>query len=95
MTVLLGSTVGPAESCIKPIKKDIPDEVLRIDPESSDLNDVDILLLGHKVSGIYQKLPNLRLIIGLQAGVDTILNDSELPFNVPIFFSNRFSLGFS
>ncbi|MEE2957301.1 MAG: glyoxylate/hydroxypyruvate reductase A [Pseudomonadota bacterium] len=84
MTVLLGSTVGSAEKWIEPIKKELPDEVLRNDLESSDLNDVDILLLGHKVSGIYQKLPNLQLIIGLQAGVDTILNDPELPFHVPI-----------
>ncbi len=89
MTVLLVSTVGPKESWIELLTEAMPDEVIRADPDAADLNDVDVALVAHARDGVYARLANLRLIIGLQAGVDSLLTDPGLPPDIPIVRAGR------
>jgi glyoxylate/hydroxypyruvate reductase A len=84
MSVLLASTVGPAERWIGPLRAALAGEDFRTDPEADDLSDVDVALFAHKAPGLYARLPNLRLIIALQAGIDSLLSDPELPPDIPI-----------
>lgn len=84
MSILLASTIGPAERWIEPLRTALPGEEIRTDPTTSDLSDVEVALFGHKAPGLYARLPNLKLIIGLQAGVDSLLNDPELPPDIPL-----------
>ena len=89
MSVLLASTVGAAERWISSLQEALPQEEFRTDPNASDLSDVDVALFAHKEPGLYARLPNLRLIIALQAGVDSLLSDPELPKDIPITRAGR------
>lgn len=89
MTVLLVSTVGPKEPWLELLSAALPDEVIRTDPEAPDLSDVDVALVAHARAGVFRRLPGLRLIIGLQAGVDSLLGDPDLPPDIPIVRAGR------
>lgn len=89
MTVLLVSTVGPTEPWIELLSEAMQGEVLRTDADAPDLDDVDVALVAHARAGVYRRLPNLRLIIGLQAGVDSLLADPDLPPGIPIVRAGR------
>lgn len=89
MTVLLVSAVGPTERWIELLNKAMPGEVVRADPDAPDLDDVDVALVAHARAGVYRRLPGLRLIIALQAGVDSLLADPDLPPGIPIARAGR------
>jgi len=84
MSILLASTIGPPDRWITPIKDALPNEDLKTNIEADDLSKVDVALFAHKVPGVFARLPNLKLIIGLQAGVDSLLADPELPADIPV-----------
>jgi glyoxylate/hydroxypyruvate reductase A len=89
MAVLLASTVGPIERWVEALRRVMPDEDLRTDTDAAGLDDIDVALFGHKAPGVFPRLGNLRLIIGLQAGVDSLLSDPELPPDIPIVRAGR------
>ena len=89
MSVLLASTVGAAARWINSLREALPQEEFCTDPNAADLGDVDVALFAHKEPSLYARLPNLRLIIALQAGVDSLLSDPELPNDIPIVRAGR------
>lgn len=90
MSILLASTVGPPARWIEPIRAALPaDEIFRTDPDAPDLSDVEVALFARKAPGIYARLPNLRLIIALQAGIDSLLDDPDLPVDIPVTRAGR------
>ena len=68
------------------------DSLLRLDPELAlaewpdvgDPADVDIAMVWQMPHGELARLPNLRLIISMSAGVDHVLQDPELPAGIPV-----------
>jgi len=84
MAVLLASTVGPHEPWEKALRDAMPEEDLRIYPDVESLADIDVALFAHRRPGVFPRLNNLKLIVGLQAGVDSLLTDPELPADIPI-----------
>jgi glyoxylate/hydroxypyruvate reductase len=62
----------------------MPGVDFRTDPDAGSLDDVEVALCAKARPGLYSRLPNLKLIVGLQAGVDSLLNDPELPPGIPI-----------
>jgi glyoxylate/hydroxypyruvate reductase A len=89
MSVLLASTVGPAARWIEALRAALPEEEFRTDPDAEDLSDVDVALFAKREPGIYSRLPSLRLIVALQAGVDSLLEDPELPRDIPLTRAGR------
>lgn len=91
MTVLLASVIGPMKPWVDVLRPALAavGEELRTDPESDSLDDVDVALFAHKVPGLFPRLHNLRLIVGLQAGVDSLLSDPELQPGIPIVRAGR------
>jgi glyoxylate/hydroxypyruvate reductase A len=89
MSVLLASTVGPADRWIGALREALPGEKFRTDADADNLEDVDIALLAKKAPGLYARLPSLRLIIALQAGIDSLLDDPELPRDIPVTRAGR------
>jgi glyoxylate/hydroxypyruvate reductase len=83
MAVLLASTIGPAGPWEKALREAMPEVELRTDPEEGPLDDIDVALCARPRPGLFPRLANLKLIIGLQAGVDSLLNDPELPSDIP------------
>jgi glyoxylate/hydroxypyruvate reductase A len=89
MTVLLASTVGPQARWEEALRPLLDGEALRTDPDADDLDDVDVALLAHRRPGLFPRLRNLKLIVALQAGVDSLLADPELPPDIPVVRAGR------
>ncbi len=53
-------------------------------PDVGDPAEIDIAMVWHMPHGELAKLPNLRLIISMAAGVDHVLLDPGLPPDIPI-----------
>ncbi len=56
----------------------------RVWPEVGDPGDIEAALVWKAPAGELRKYPNLRLIINLGAGVDSIVADRTLPAGIPI-----------
>ena len=84
MAVLLASAVGPVAPWEKALREAMPGEDLRTDPEAASLDDIDVVVFGHGRPGLFPRLTKLKLIVALQAGVDSLLKDPELPDGVPM-----------
>jgi glyoxylate/hydroxypyruvate reductase A len=62
----------------------LPGREIRVWPEAGDKAASDYALGWHPEPGLLARLPNLRLIVSLGAGVDHVLRDPALPSGVPI-----------
>ncbi|MBS0338628.1 MAG: glyoxylate/hydroxypyruvate reductase A [Proteobacteria bacterium] len=56
----------------------------RVWPEVGDPRDIEAALVWKAPEGELRKFPNLKLIINLGAGVDSIVKDPTLPEGIPI-----------
>jgi len=83
MALLLSPQPGTGDIWRRAFAAAMPELDVRIWPEIGNPADINIAAVGAMPAGALAKLPNLRLILSLTAGVDTLLGDSTLP-NVPI-----------
>ena len=57
---------------------------LRVYPDIGDYKDIDFAIAWQAPLGIFTRLPNLRGIASLGAGVDHLLADPDLPRHIPV-----------
>jgi glyoxylate/hydroxypyruvate reductase A len=62
----------------------MPEHEIRYWPEIGDRAAIEYALVWQPEPGLLASLPNLKLIVGLGAGVDHVLGDPLLPTGVPI-----------
>src|SRR5438093_11289951 len=62
----------------------LPEHEIRYWPEIGDTDEIEYALVWQPEPGLLASLPNLKLIVGLGAGVDHLLRDPALPTDVPI-----------
>ncbi len=62
----------------------LPGLDFRVWPESGDPGEIEAALVWKPPAGELRRFPNLRLIVNLGAGVDSIVKDATLPAGVPI-----------
>ncbi len=62
----------------------MPEHEIRYWPEIGDRAAIEYALVWQPEPGLLASLPNLKLIVGLGAGVDHVLGDPLLPKGVPI-----------
>src|SRR5215470_512510 len=60
-----------------------PELDVRVAPEVGRIEDIDTALVWQPPPGLLRTLPNLRLIVSVGAGVDSLLDDATLP-DVPL-----------
>lgn len=60
-----------------------PELDIRIAPDSGNAGDIDAALVWQPPPGLLRTLPNLKLIVSVGAGVDSLLGDPTLPY-VPL-----------
>lgn len=60
-----------------------PELDIRIDPDVGNVEDIDAALVWQPPQGLLRLLPNLKLIVSVGAGVDSLLTDPTLPY-VPL-----------
>jgi glyoxylate/hydroxypyruvate reductase A len=84
MAILFRSTPA-AEARWRPLLSHLmPMHEFRFWPEIGDPAAIDYALVWNPEPGLLASLPNLKLIVGLGAGVDALLRDKTLPPQVPI-----------
>ena len=62
----------------------LPDLVFRVWPDIGEAREIDFLLVSRPERGIFNQLTQLKCILSIGAGVDLIVNDPELPADVPV-----------
>jgi glyoxylate/hydroxypyruvate reductase len=84
MVLLFVSDADSADDWRIELAKHLPDLELRVWPELGDLTEIDAALVWRPPAGLLDRLPNLRIVLSLGAGVDHVFADPSLPPGVPI-----------
>jgi len=84
MAALFLSNIDRADWWSQELTSRMPDLEVRIWPEAGDLDDIDYLIVWQPPAGLLAKLPNLRAVLSLGAGVDDLIVDPSLPAGVPV-----------
>lgn len=84
MVLLFVSDVDSAGDWQVELAKHLPDLELRVWPELGDPTEIEAALVWRPPPGLLERLPNLRAVLSLGAGVDHIFADPSLPPGVPI-----------
>src|SRR6266567_7511854 len=84
MAILFRSTPAATERWRLLLAHLMPEHEIRYWPELGDKAAIDYALVWQPEPGLLASLPNLKLIVGLGAGVDHLLRDPSLPKGVPI-----------
>ncbi|TDI67558.1 MAG: glyoxylate/hydroxypyruvate reductase A [Alphaproteobacteria bacterium] len=85
MAILFLSDAAAATAWADALANELPDEVIRVNTGPGDDGDVEFAVVWQPAKGRLARIPNLRAIFSLGAGVDHIFADSELPAHVPVF----------
>ena len=84
MALLFYSQFDDPEDWGKHLRDAVPGLDFRVWPDVGEPRDIEAALVWKAPEGELRKLPNLRLIINLGAGVDSIVKDRTLPAGIPI-----------
>jgi len=66
------------------LRQHLPDLDIRVWPETGNVAEIETAMVWNHPPGELNRYPNLRLILSLGAGVNHVLDDPDLPANVPI-----------
>src|SRR5438105_2215376 len=84
MAILFRSTPAATARWRPLLARLLPDHEIRYWPKIGDRAAIEYALVWQPEPGLLASLPNLKLIVGLGAGVDHVLGDPLLPKGVPI-----------
>ncbi len=82
MTLLIASS-SRADLFAEAVRSCDPDLDVRVAPDTGRCEDVTCALVWQPPQGLLKSLPNLRLVVSIGAGVDSLLADPTLP-DVPL-----------
>jgi glyoxylate/hydroxypyruvate reductase A len=82
-TILFASPVDDASAWEKALRAELPDASFRVYPDIPEPAAVTTALVWKPPHGLFAPLINLRLVVNLGAGVDSLLGRDDLP-DVPI-----------
>ena len=84
MTLLFSSDSDPPEPWRRAFARAFPAMGFRIWPDCGPLEDIRYALVWQPEPGLLARLPNLKAILVLGAGVDGVLSDPDLPASIPV-----------
>lgn len=84
MSLLFKSDSVRVPIWIDALRKQAPDLELRVFPDLGDPAAVEYALLWAPPPGLVAKLPNLKAIFSIGAGIDHLSKDPELPRHLPL-----------
>ncbi|QQP90035.1 glyoxylate/hydroxypyruvate reductase A [Skermanella sp. TT6] len=79
MTILFLSPSDDPAEWLPELTRQIPGREIRVWPDAGDLSEIDYALAWRPPAGVLGRLPNLKVIFSLGAGVDGVLSDPDLP----------------
>lgn len=84
MALLFYSQFDDPEDWGRHLRDAVPGIDFRVWPDIGEPRDIESALVWKAPEGELRKFPNLKLIINLGAGVDSIVKDRSLPAGIPI-----------
>ncbi|WP_421782911.1 2-hydroxyacid dehydrogenase [Kiloniella litopenaei] len=86
MSILLLTSVSADEETmwLSKLRSVLPEEDIVLLPDLTDKAEVDMAIVANPPQGVLHRLPHLKWIQSLWAGVDALLGDPTLPANVPL-----------
>ena len=78
MPTLLISSPQRAAAWRTALADAFPDEEVRDGLDFDNGDDIDIVVMGPPVDGLFARLPNLKLVISQRAGIDDLIADPDL-----------------
>lgn len=85
MAILFMSThAGDAEDYLPLLKGHLPDLDIRRWPDVGDAADIEYAVIAVPEPGVLAGLPNLKAVLSLWAGVDSLLGDPTFPRHIPL-----------
>ncbi len=84
MTLLLKSDGDRRDQWFRELASRMPDLEVRSWPDLGDPAEIEFALVWEIPHGVLRRLPNLRAIFSIGAGVDHLFADPELPRQIPI-----------
>lgn len=79
MAILIISAGMDRELLAEQVRSGAPGSDVRIWPDTGDVGDIDYAMVWKPPAGELAKLPNLKLILNMGAGVDHVVADPDLP----------------
>lgn len=83
MALLFYSRDDDPEAWRRELVRRVPGLDFRVWPETGEVAEIDAALVWKPPPGLLRSLPNLRCVLSLAAGVDSLLTDPSLP-DVPL-----------
>jgi len=86
MAILFMSTQArDTKNYLPLLKGHLPDQDIRVWPDAvGEPADIDIAVIGAPERGVLAGLPNLKAVLSLWAGVDSLLGDPTFPRHIPL-----------
>jgi glyoxylate/hydroxypyruvate reductase A len=84
LALLFASPDDDPVAWTRALRQRLPGLEVRVFPELGDPAEIEAALVWLPPSGLLARLPNLRAIFSLGAGVDRLLEDPTLPADVPL-----------
>jgi len=84
MAILFSSTSDNAAAWHEAVGRQMPDETLRVWPDLGAPEDIEFAIVWRPEPGLLARLPNLKGILSLGAGIDHLTGDPTLPRHVPL-----------
>lgn len=85
MDILISSSVWDPKPWVAGLQKSDLVANIHIWPTNADLSQVEVLFVWKPLpEGVIEKLPSLKWISSLGAGVDHLMTDPQIPNNIPI-----------
>ena len=83
--LFMSKAPGATEAYLPLLRGHLPDQDIRAWPDAvGDPADIDYAVIGVPQPGVLGSLPNLKAVLSLWAGVDSLLNDPTFPRDVPL-----------
>lgn len=85
MPILFMSTDARDRATYPPLLRgQLPDHDIRVWPDVGDATAIDYAVIGRPEAGALARLPNLKAVLSLWAGVDSLLGDPTFPRHIPL-----------
>lgn len=76
---------GDTETYLPLLQGHLPDQDIRVWPDAvGDPADIEYAVIAKPEPGVLGRLPNLKAVLSLWAGVDALLNDPTFPRHIPL-----------
>lgn len=84
MSLLIATPTRDNRELAERLRALLPGIEIRVWPDIGDPDEVEFALAWNPPRGLFGQLPNLRAVSSLGAGVDGLIDDPELPADVPL-----------